>query len=94
MSDLPMFDCATCGETTRGNGRSDVGAMLCRDCHIEFITARGDTLELKLASIGYSVTRSSELASDMRALYAVRHDQEKLTSLCESIRLREGMDCR
>ena len=94
MSEYPTFDCAMCSNETHGNTRRDEGAMLCRDCHLDFIPARGDTLEEMVESIGYSAIRSQEIAADMRALFAVRADQAALDAVCKAIRLREAMDCR
>lgn len=94
MGELPTFDCAMCGEVTRGNTRPDEGAMLCRGCHLDFINARGDTLEAAVESLDYSTIRAQEIAADMRALFAVRTDQAALDAVCKAIRLRDGVDCR
>lgn len=86
----PQFGCALCDSPTMGNTRSDEGAMLCRSCHLDFISATGDTLEEQVQSLGYSAARAVELAGDMRALFAIRHDGEALARETKRIEAREA----
>lgn len=93
MTDFHTFDCAMCGEETHGNTRGDEGSMLCRDCHLDFIYARGESLEGMIESIGYSAIQSQEIAADMRALFAARGSQAALDAVCETIRKRDEARC-